>query len=42
MMRWRKEKRREKGKRGEVSCKLTTNFDTRTKKFCEIDKCAMY
>jgi len=33
MLRWRREKRREK-----VDCKLTASFDTRIKIFCEIDK----
>ena len=28
--------------RGEAGCKLTACFDTRTKKFCEIDKWAIY
>ena len=28
--------------REEVGCKLTANFDTRIKKYCAIDKWAMY
>ena len=33
---------REEESEGEVGCKLTASFDTRTKKLCEIDKWAMY
>jgi hypothetical protein len=36
MLRCRREERRERRR----DCKLT-GFDTRTKKFCERDKCAM-
>jgi len=40
MLRWRREERKEKKRK--VGCKLTAGFDTRTKKPCERDKCAMY
>ena len=39
MLRWRREKRRE---RREVGCKLTVSFDRRTKKVCELDKWVIY
>ena len=37
MMRWRREEEREG-----VGCKLTANFDIRTKNVCEIDKWDIY
>jgi len=36
MMRWRREKRRED--KGAMGCKLTVNFNTRTKELYERDK----
>ena len=38
-MRWRREKRRE---RGEVDCKFTASLGTRTKKLCERQVCHIF
>ena len=42
VLRWAINRLIDEVEREEVGCKLTSNFDTRIKKYCAVDKWAMY